>query len=45
MKVITDIYIFKTSDDIRIYKALWDTGATETLISNKVVSELYLFKL
>lgn len=22
MKVITDIYIFKTSDDIRIYKAL-----------------------
>ena len=29
MKVITDIYIFKTSDDIRTYKALWDTGATE----------------
>lgn len=25
MKVITDIYIFKTSDDIKIYKALWDT--------------------
>lgn len=42
MKVITDIYIFKTSDDIRIYKALWDTGATETLISSKVVSELNL---
>jgi predicted aspartyl protease len=25
-----------------IYKALWDTGATETLISNKVSSELDL---
>lgn len=42
MKVITDIYIFKTSDDIRIYKALWDTGATETLISNKVITDLSL---
>ena len=42
MKVITDIYIFKTSNDIRIYKALWDTGATETLISSKVITELNL---
>lgn len=42
MKVLTDIYIFKTSDDIRIYKALWDTGATETLISSKVITELNL---
>jgi predicted aspartyl protease len=42
MKVITDVYIFKTSDDIRIYKALWDTGATETLISSKVINELNL---
>lgn len=42
MKLITDIYIFKTSDDIRIYKALWDTGATETLISSKVISDLKL---
>lgn len=42
MKIITDIYIFKTSDDIRIYKALWDTCATETLISSRVISELYL---
>jgi predicted aspartyl protease len=44
MKIITDIYIFKTSDDIKIYKALWDTGATETLISNKVDTELSLEK-
>jgi predicted aspartyl protease len=44
MKVITDIYIFKAPDDIRIYKALWDTGATETLISNKVITELQLEK-
>jgi hypothetical protein len=29
MKVITDI---------RTYKALWDTGATETLISSKVIT-------
>ena len=42
MKVFTDIYIFKTSDDIRIYRALWDTGATETLISSKVITELNL---
>jgi predicted aspartyl protease len=42
MKVITDIYVFKTSDDIRIYKALWDTGATESLISNKIITELNL---
>lgn len=41
MKVITDIYIFKTSDDIRFYKALWDNGATETLIS---ITELNLEK-
>lgn len=39
MKVITDVHIFKSSDDIRTYKALWDTGATETLISNKVITE------
>ena len=32
MKVITDIYIFKTSNDIRTYKALWDTGATEACL-------------
>lgn len=32
MKVITDVHIFKSSDDIRTYKALWDTGATETLM-------------
>lgn len=44
MKVITDIYIFKTSDDIKIYKALWDTGATETLISSKIITELNLEK-
>jgi predicted aspartyl protease len=44
MKVITDIYIFKTSDDIRVYKALWDTGATETLISSKIITELNLEK-
>ena len=31
MKVLTDIYIFKTSDDIRIYKALWDTGRQDRL--------------
>jgi predicted aspartyl protease len=42
MKVITDIYIFKTSDDIRVYKALWDTGAIETLISSKIITELNL---
>ena len=42
MKIVTDVYIFKSSDDIRSYKALWDTGATETLISNKVISELNL---
>jgi predicted aspartyl protease len=42
MKVITDIYVFKTSEDIRIYKALWDTGATETLISSKVIADLNL---
>jgi predicted aspartyl protease len=44
MKIITDIYIFKSPDDIRTYKALWDTGATETLISNKVITELGLEK-
>ena len=44
MKVITDVHIFKYSDDIRTYKALWDTGATETLISNKVIAELGLEK-
>ena len=44
MKVITDVHIFKSSDDIRTYKALWDTGATETLISNKVITELQLEK-
>ena len=42
MKVMTDIYIFKSSDDIRIYKALWDTGATETLVSSKIITELNL---
>ena len=44
MKVITDVYIFKSSSDIKIYKALWDTGATETLISNKVINELELLE-
>lgn len=42
MKVITNIYVFKTSDDIKTYKSIWDTGATETLISDKVVQELNL---
>ena len=42
MKIITDIYILKTSDDIRTYKALWDTGVTETLTSSKVITELNL---
>ena len=42
MKVITDIYIFKTPNDIKTYKALWDTGASETLISSKVITELNL---
>lgn len=41
MKVITDIYIFKTSDDIRIYKALWDTGCflflTEIIVTPEYV--------
>jgi len=44
MKVLTDIYIFKTSNDIRIYKAIWDTGSTETLISSKVITDLNLDK-
>ncbi len=44
MKIITDVYIFKTSDNIIKYKALWDTGATETLISNRVINELNLDK-
>jgi predicted aspartyl protease len=44
MKIITEIYIFKSPNDIRKYKALWDTGATETLISNKVITELGLEK-
>jgi predicted aspartyl protease len=42
MKIITNIHIFKTPNDIRIYKALWDTGATESLISSKVIKELGL---
>ena len=42
MKIITDIYIFKSSDNIQTYKALWDTGATETLISNEVITRLSL---
>jgi hypothetical protein len=44
MKIISDIHIFKSSDDIRTYKAIWDTGATETLISNKVITNLQLEK-
>lgn len=42
MKVITDIYVFKSSTNILKYKALWDTGATETLISSRVAKELNL---
>ena len=45
MKIITNVHIFKTSDDIKIYKVLWDTGATESLISNKVIKELKLNKV
>lgn len=40
MKVITDVNIFKSSDDIRTYRAIWDTSANETLISNKVITEI-----
>jgi hypothetical protein len=42
MKIITEIHIFKTPENIRKYRALWDTGATETLISSVVVNDLGL---
>jgi hypothetical protein len=35
-KVLSDVYLFKPPDRIVKYTALWDTGATETLISEKV---------
>lgn len=41
-KILTNVYLFKTSDEIIKYIALWDTGATETLISKKVINELKL---
>lgn len=44
MKIITNIGVSKSIDNSRIYRALWDTGATETLISDKVVKELNLDK-
>ena len=43
-KIITPINLFKTSEKIITYNALWDTGATESLISSKVVSDLMLIK-
>lgn len=41
-KVLSEVFLFKESNKINRYMALWDTGATETLISKKVVSDLNL---
>lgn len=42
-KIITDVYIGKESNFIK-YKAIWDTGSSETTISEKVVKQLNLNK-
>lgn len=39
MKILTNV-ILSSNDIIKKYTCIWDTGASETLISNKVINEL-----
>ncbi|MFA5858184.1 MAG: retroviral-like aspartic protease family protein [Elusimicrobiota bacterium] len=42
-ELVTDVSVkFPAKEDIRKYKAVWDTGATHTAITPKVVSDLQL---
>lgn len=43
-RILTRVNLFKDYNTIIPYVALWDTGATESLISNKIVKELKLEK-
>jgi hypothetical protein len=42
MKIITEVCVSKLNGVINTYKAVWDTGADETLISDKIANDLKL---